>query len=320
MSAGRWSQADEHAPRRGDGVALPARPARGVTRLWMLLVGLVGFVSASGASCHQLAEQYTGTGHVPRALPAAPTLEDVVRVVNDNSSRVQSLYTTDASISSGLLPSISANIALDRPRRFRLRAETGLTGPEVDLGSNDELFWFWVRRNQPPAIFYCRHDQFATSPARQIIPVEPHWLIEALGLAWFDPNEQHAGPAAVGAGRLSIRTTRQTLLGPVTKVTTVDDSRGWVLEQHLYDQRNQLIASALTSRHQHDPATNVTLPREIEIRWPATQLTMQIYIKSWRINTLDANAGSLWTMPEFPGWNPVDLGNPNVMPPRAALR
>ena len=36
--------------------------------------------------------------------------------------------------------------------------------------------------------------------------------------------------------------------------------------------------------------------------------------------TLDANSGSLWTMPEYPGWNPLDLGNPNVVPPRAALR
>ena len=70
---------------------------------------------------------------------------------------------------------------------------TGLTGPELDLGSNDEVFWFWVRREQPPALYYCRHDQFAASPARQTLPIQPEWLIEAMGIAPFDPGAADRG-------------------------------------------------------------------------------------------------------------------------------
>ena len=94
-----------------------------------------------------------------------------------------------------------ANIALERPRRFRLRADTMITGPEVDLGSNDELFWFWVRRSPEPAVYFCRHDQFSSSVARQVLPVEPEWLIDALGVATLDPAGDHSGPVAVGQGR-----------------------------------------------------------------------------------------------------------------------
>lgn len=281
----------------------------------LLLLALL--FAASGASCQNLASQYNTP--TPRALPPTAALADIVRVVNDNSSRVQSLYTSTASISSPMIPSLNASIALDRPQRFRLRAEHFATGPEVDLGSNDELFWFWVRRNQPPALYFCRHEQFGTSPLRRIIPVEPAWLIEALGLVYFDPAVQHVGPATVGAERLRIDSPRPTLYGQLTKTTIIDATRAWVLEQHLYDERRELIATAITSDHRRDAATDVTLPRDIEIRWPASQLTMKIRVNQWQVNSPAANA-SLWTMPEYPGWNPVDLGNPNQRVPETAQR
>jgi hypothetical protein len=160
---------------------------------------------------------------------------------------------------------------------------------------------------------------FGVSPIRKVIPVEPAWLIEALGLVSFDPNVAHAGPAPVGAGRLRIDSPRPTLYGQLTKTTVIDESRAWVLEQHLYDERQQLIASALTSDHRRDAATDVTLPREIEIKWPASQLTMKIRVNQWQVNSA-AIGPSLWTLPEYPGWSPVDLGNPGQQVPATAQR
>jgi hypothetical protein len=218
-----------------------------------------------------------------------------------------------------MIPSLKANIALERPQRFRLRGDF-LVSPEVDLGSNDQLFWFWVRRNQPPALYFCRHEQFATSPLRRVIPVEPAWLIEALGLVYFDPNLPHQGPHPVGAGRLRIQSPRPTLYGQLTKVTEIDETRAWVVGQHLYDEQQQLIASALASDHRRDAATDVTLPREIEIQWPASQLTLKVRVNQWQVNTLGPGSATLWTVPEYPGWNAVDLGNPAFALPETARR
>ena len=153
------------------------------------------WVSASGASCPHIVQQYTQP--IPRALPPTASLQQVIDVVNDNSARVQSLSTTRATISTPGFPSLNANIAFQRPRSFRLVAQKFI-GPEVDLGSNDELLWFWMKRTQPPALFYCRHEQFAVSAARQIMPVEPEWLIEALGVVTFDPASHIEGPFAGG--------------------------------------------------------------------------------------------------------------------------
>ena len=81
---------------------------------------------------------------IPRALPASPSLSQMVDVVNENSAKVQSLSAPRATMTMPGLPSLNANIAFVRPRSFRLVAQKFL-GPEFDLGSNDELLWFWVR-------------------------------------------------------------------------------------------------------------------------------------------------------------------------------
>jgi hypothetical protein len=191
---------------------------------WLLLL-CTGLLALSGASCPQTLQRYINP--LPRVLPPSPTLEQVIEVVNRNSSQIHSFSTNHASVSGSGFPSLGADVAFERPRRFRLRAGTGLTGTEIDLGSNDEVFWFWMRRNQPPAIYYCRHDQFATSQARLSTPFEPGWLIEALGIMEFDPALPHQGPHPLPDDRLRIDTIRNTPEGPLTKVTIVDGSQGW---------------------------------------------------------------------------------------------
>ena len=297
------------------GVPIVARQSQ----FWLLLLAML--VSASGASCPQFL--YTNSAVGPRVLPSAPTMTDVMQVVNNNTSRVQSLYTEDANISVPFMPPLRARLAVERPRRLHLWGDTRITGQEVDLGSNDDIFWFWAKRNPMPAVFYCRHDQFATSAARSVLPVEPEWLIEAMGLATFDPNVQHRGPTPVG-GRLRIETPLQTAHGPMTKVTFVDESQGWVVAQHLYDAQGKLTASAMSSQFWRDPVTGVVLPTRVELQTPATemmsQFSLRLDLRNLQVNKLVSNP-QLWTMPTFPGYSPVNLADPNLRftPPGAAV-
>src|SRR6185369_16516358 len=113
------------------------------------------FFATSGATCNQWMRQYTQ----PRTLPQSATLEQVMSVVNDNTARVQSAQATSATLTIPGVPGLHTNVAFQSPHRFRLRADGPFGGgPELDLGSNDELFWLWVKRNQPPAMFFCRQD------------------------------------------------------------------------------------------------------------------------------------------------------------------
>ena len=183
--------------------------------------------------------------------------------------------------------------------------------PELDLGSNDELFWLWVRQNEPPAMFVCRHDQFAFSNARQIIPVEPEWLIEALGLVHFDPNEPLEGPFPVHGDRVEIHSKKQSMLGELKKVTVVDLWEGTVVEQDLYTPDTKLLAISRTSHFTHESQSSAALPRSIDIEWPTAQLSFHLDVTDWLVNAIAPNNMSLWTKPEYPGYPNIDLADPH---------
>jgi hypothetical protein len=243
-------------------------------------------------------------------LPPSATLTQVIDVVNDNSARVQSLSTTRATVTTPGVPSLNANIALQRPRSFRLVAEK--FGPQLDVGSNDELLWFWVAQAQPPALFYCRHEQFAASAARQIMPVEPDWLVEAFGIVTFDRSKPLQGPTPIGNGRVEIR-SRAGLPGQETsRVTIVDDSTGIVLEQHVYDAHGVLLASAMLSKHVSDPASGAKLPRHIKIQWPPAKFELAIDMADIQVNQLPADPRQLFAKPSYSGYNEIDLAQPGV--------
>jgi hypothetical protein len=281
-------------------------------RLFPLIV--LGLITACGAGCQWFRQQYANP--LPRLLPPTPTLSQVVEAVNRNNSRIQSFSTSRASISGGGFPTLRANIAFERPRRFRLKAAaSSLTGAELDLGSNEELFWFWVRRNQPPAIYFCRHEQFAVSPARQMIPIEPSWLAEALGVAEFDPALPHQGPSFLPNDRIRIDTIRDTPQGPTTKVTILDGSQGWILEQHWYDAQRRLAASSVAGGHRQDPLSGLVMPTFVHIRCPSSQMDMRIDLGNVEINRLSGDAAALWTIPTYPDTPLVDIGDPNFRPP-----
>ncbi len=279
-----------------------------------VLAVLVVLFAASGANCPQIVQQYTQP--IPRVLPPQASLEQILANVNENSAKVQSLFATRATISTPGYPSLRANLAFERPRNFRLRAETSFTGPEVDLGSNSDLFWLWIRRNQPPAIFVCCHEQFAHSAARQIMPIEPEWLISALGVVTLDGTEQHQGPYTPHPGRLEIRSTPIPQPGQPphgsSRVTVIDDSRGVVLEQHVFDASGARLATAKMSRHVRDPGSGAILPKRVDIEWPPAKFELSFDLSEIQVNHLDANAQSMWVKPVYPGYADVDLADPSL--------
>ena len=279
--------------------------------LWLVVL----LFTAGGASCPNVLHQYVEP--IPPVLSQRATLEEVIRVVNDNSAKIRSFETRSGTISIKNFPDLKANVVYEQPRRFRLLAKS-LLGEEVDLGSNDELFWLWVGRNKPKELYYCRHDRFDTSPARRVIPVEPNWLVAALGLVTFDPRDEQQGPFPAAGGLLEIRTRHRTPAGDLLKVTLVDDRRGWVMEQRLYDAGGRMLASAKTARHHSvsvdgNPDHRAAMPREVRIEWPPAGLTMTIDLGDVQINPARVSE-AVWTRPNYSGWKNVDLSTMRLPP------
>jgi hypothetical protein len=259
---------------------------------------------------------------VPDAPPAAfigpPTLADVIDTVN-TTSRIQQLQTENATLTAQGIPALRANLAIERPRRLRLQAElTQFTGDELDLGSNDQLFWVWVRRNPEGSIYFARHEDYSRSAARAILPVEPNWIIDALGVVELDPNGEHEGPYARDQDRLEIRSRIASPQGELTRVMVVHSRYGWVLEQHLYNARRQLLASSVASQHRFYSDYGVSLPHHVDVqigRGQPSELVFSIDVDSYSINQLVGEPNRLWAMPQITGSKLVNLADPNLVLP-----
>lgn len=278
---------------------------------------LLSVVVGSGATCQRplLNNPFAAPGPTaPQILQLGATREQVVAAVNQNSGRVHSITATNASISvpdmMGL-PILNGNIAAERPGRFRLTAGTAITGQEIDIGSNDELFWLWVRQNQPPGVYYCRHAQFANSNIRQIMPIEPSWLLAALGMVDIDPASVFDGPVPSerGHGTVELRTWLPSSSGNLQRVLLIDATRGWVVEQHVYDPSGAtLLASCVAESHRYYPLEQVSLPERITIRLPTANLALTINLGALQINQLQGDRRLLWSMPTPEGIPQYDLG------------
>ncbi len=279
---------------------------------WVAAVALWGLFCAGGASCPR-ARDLTND-NAPILLHPDATLEQVIRVVNANSAPVRQLQSEGARLQVPGLPSLEATYALERPRRFRLRAETRLTGPELDLGSNDSVYWLWVKRQQNGAVFWGRHDQFQYSAARSLLPVSPDWLVQAIGVVQLEPTGQHQGPYRVRPGQLEIRSQVDSPTGPMTRVTVVDDQRGWVLAQYLSNPSGETLATANASGFRYYSQFAVSLPRHVKIGLPTIQLQFHLRTERHLINQLPPDPGQLWTMPRMPSYPYVDLSNPSASP------
>jgi hypothetical protein len=260
----------------------------------------------------------------PQVLQPGASLEEVIAAVNANSARVHSYAANGVTITPlGMpgVPSLTGNIMVERPARFRIRAGTALLGSEIDLGGNKDLLWMWIRRSEPPAVYLCRRDLFATSQAQQIMPVDPDWLPAALGLVEFDPLAQHEGPQPTPDGNIEIRSTTFGPTGPVTRVSVIDPTRAWVLQQHLYDANGTPLATAVASQHRYFPEHQVSLPQRIELRAPSARLAMAIDVGQVYLNTQLGNAADVWTPPQIQGVPQVDIsGSPaaesQIVPPQ----
>jgi len=250
----------------------------------------------------------------PAAFVTPPTLDEIIYAVNANTNRVQQLHSDSASLTLLGLPGLRSSISLEREMRFRLRSKS-FTGQELDIGSNDELFWFWAKRNPEPQVYFASHREFAQSPTRDMFPVDPHWFIEAIGLVQLEPGGMHEGPFPRGDGRIEIRTRLSRPNGPMTRVLVIDERYGYILEQHLLDATGRAVATSRTSGHRYNAAAAVALPHRIEIEMPDAQLSLTIDVNEYSINSLYGSPHQLWDIPTFEGYTPVNIAAPQFTPP-----
>ena len=282
-----------------------------MNRVILLIFGLAIPFLCGGATCRYA--QRGPTTLAPVVFAAPPRLDEIIQVVNENTARVRQLHSDNASLSMPGLPALRASLSFEQPKRFRLRAK--LFGPELDLGSNDNEFWFWAKANPEPVIYFARYDQLQASPMQLGIPVEPEWIVEALGLVQFDPQGLHEGPFPQENDRVMVRSRLPREGGDLQRTVVIDSRYGWVLEQYLVDAQGRTVAVARASGHRYDAEQGVALPQVINVQLPPSSLSFQIEVSQYVLNRPFEDPWDRWSRPEYDGVTAQDL---NTQPPAQA--
>ena len=95
----------------------------------------------------------------------------------------------------------------------------------------------------------------------------------------------------------------------MTRTLIIDPTYGWIVEQHITDANNRLLASALASNHRYYPEFGVSLPHRVEIRAPTANLTFQIEVGQYYINRPVEDPYEMWSLPQISGQALVNLAN-----------
>ncbi|MBC8114216.1 MAG: hypothetical protein H7062_07555 [Candidatus Saccharimonas sp.] len=234
-----------------------------------------------------------------------PQVEEVVDHLNRNVDKLQAWRANSVRIRANNMP-LSGTLAVERGRHLRLVVNS-IAGNEVDMGSNDDLFWIWAKRMPPPEYVYCRHEH--TEAVRQAmgIPFEPEWLMQALGVS---PLQSVGTKLEIEPTLRQARLVQQVTSAhgqPLRKVILVDLPRGLILEHSVYDYNGKPIAVARLDEHQLDKASGVVLPRRVKLDWPQSDMSLVMNLGQVEINPKGIPS-QIWDMPAMKGYQVVDLG------------
>ena len=211
-------------------------------------------------------------------------------------------------------PPLAAEIQYFRPNYLHLTAKTHVTGKEMDMGQNSDLFWFWVARNSCPGVYYCRHEEFYRSNARDYVPIDPNWVVDALGLNLLDPNAPWEGPTLVGDGAyIELRLREQQPQGQATRQILVNRFTGTIAAQRIYDGNGVLLVDATVRKNRRDSLTGLTIPQKIDISVPKEEFKMTLDLGAPDLNSLSSTALNSWNIPQNLGAPLVNLAQ---QPPR----
>jgi hypothetical protein len=284
----------------------------------------------TGAQCSFLQTNKTQTPPPGGVLPLPPRpAGDFVAYLNGQANAVQSVRYDDVSLAytdqEGWKPRLNSGLLVcSRPRNFRLMAETRVTSKEVEVGSNNDEFWMYVKRAD--FFGYCSYDDFARGKVNLPIPFDPEWVLQALGMSTY-PDAQGTAYAVEENQK-----DRQYLLtweartpqGEAITKTVVfagDSARGeqpQVLRHIVRDANKNVVATAEVRKV--EPAvvggTTVLVPTHVVLEWPGQKAKMDLTLGDVKVNEAmsQQEMAHHFNRPKFDGVKAVNLATVRFQP------
>ena len=199
----------------------------------------------------------------------------------------------------------------EKPRDFRLRAN--VVGQQaVDIGSNNDEFWFWIGQGKDQdgvaRVHYCSYQDMAAGKARMPFPFQPDMIVAALGMGEYDPNKEYS--LKEDAKTVSLVEKTVSAQGqPVQRVTVFNrmhasPGKPQVLAHVLLDGKGAEIcrASILEVQTVQIGEAKVDVPQRVQLVWRPQQIEMTMRLYDTQVNSIDApHAAKLFSRADLSG-------------------
>lgn len=222
-----------------------------------------------------------------------PTAQQLVAFLNSNSQKVQAVQCNqvaiDARQGTQTAPGLDGLMVCQKPRNFRLKAKV-VGQPAVDLGSNNQEFWYWISKIEPvPYVFHCNYEEMEKGNVRLPFPFHPDMIIAALGMGEYDPAKAY-----------EVKTNQQTIElvepvafyqgRPVRKSTVfarkMNQGRMQIAGHILRDTQGREICNVTIFDVQQNRETGAILPQRMKLSWPEDKIEMTLRFPDMQVTSI----------------------------------
>lgn len=288
---------------------------------WLLAAALVALCGCNGSKWGFVRPAST----VPPANAPTPTAVNLVGYLNANSQHIQSIECKDLDLDAYQkgqpAPHLVGKMVCAKQKYFRMSASV-VGNPQVDMGSNDREFWFWIAKADPPYLFHCNYEDLNRGTAKLPFPFQPDWIMEALGMAEYGPPENYTVRDAGNSWQLMQESA--TASGMRVKKVTVfsKNASGFHVTAHqLTDMNGKEIVYARISEWQQ-PVAGAWIPKKISLHCPSEQLELRMRLSDVTVNqNLDQDRmARLFTRPILANIQSYDLARGPDAAPGGGIR
>lgn len=210
---------------------------------------------------------------------------DIIKTINKANSDIKTLNCKNLSIKieqEGKVFGLKGFLNYEKNNNFRLKASS-FAGLELEMGSNSTHFWFWSKRMQPKALYYCRHGYLHNTRLRS--PFVPMWIMSSLGIDEIEKNSIFKE----SNGKIYASKDVESSNGKVAHAVIVDNNK--IIGYYLFNSNNQI-----TTLSQIETENNI--PKRIYIEWKEENVSMELLLNNVTINNYVNR--STFNMPEYP--------------------
>lgn len=291
------------------------------------LLVIASLTAVYGAGCASI-RGFTASNPKRLAPAKDAEIERFVQSWNANANRVDSILVNNVDISGkaeGKPIPLTAKLGFKQPNNFRMTGESLGGKSEVDLGSNPEEIWFWIARSTPPAVYFCKREDFGN--VNIAMPFHPDWIMDLLGVSAIDAAKYQPGQTTPDFFTLVANETTPTGHA-VIKRLIIDRETGRLSGIELFNPQNKdrPLMMATIREYYDDTASGLFVPSKIRMEWPDsnTKVTITLPHKEIRLNGISPEmASSIFQRHDgdyIGGVEMVDIGRAGRTVPVSAQR